>query len=226
VTRQPRLLSLALVFLVLFVILVSNNFVGPVLAAIEAGDDRAYADAMLFNLLGLGLIVAVLAGGLLTMMPAAIRRREVRRSVSASGVLLATGRGNIDLRRALRAGDFFAGRRVKKRVPGWTFTLTADAAGVRFWVGMFRPTTIVELPWAEVERVTTGRVEVGLRHLAAIAITMRSEGPEGNVLLFALGGEGLLTGFPRGRGAVAEVAKTLEELRVSGVAAKVESATD
>jgi hypothetical protein len=79
--------------------------------------------------------------------------------VSASGTFLATGRGSVDLRRALRAGNFFVGRRVKKGMPGWTFTVTPDAAGVRFWVRMFRPITIVEFPWAESDRVTTGRGE-------------------------------------------------------------------
>lgn len=218
--KQSGLKTLAVVFLVLFVILVATNFVGPVVSAIESGDDQAYADALFFNFLGVCVVVVVLVGGFVTMIPAAIRRRRVRQRIASSDVLWATGRGNVDLRSKLRSGNFLDMRQSKKNIPGWTFAISATSSGVRFWSGMINPVVIADFPWLEVERVATGRVEVGLRYLSAIELRMKPRGTEETVLLFALGGEGILTGFPRGRSAVEEVAQAFEELRLSSVSSR------
>lgn len=215
--KQSAYAGLVVATIAIVVFQAWHSAVRPVLEAIAAQDDEKYADAMSANLFGFCIGTPIILAIFLSIVPGAIRLRKVRKSESAPDVLVLTARGNPELRRVLQEGNFFAGRHVKKTLPGVTFTLSANSTGVRFWVGMSNPEYIVELAWTEVDRVTTDSVQVGSRNLPSISMEMCATGSKKMTISFALSRDGILTAFPRGRGEVEAVALTLNELRASGV---------
>jgi hypothetical protein len=206
--------AIAGVIVVIFTFQLWNMVIRPVVRAFLTGDEKDYAEAVFSVLLTAVICGVVVVGLIIIMRPGAVRRRAVGLLKTQSGALVLTARGNDELRKVLSAGLLLKEPYAQKNLPGFSFAVSANASGIRFWVGTRNPENIVELDWADVEKVTTSGVDDNVRILPAISIQVRSSSFDSAILLFALGSERFLgLGF-RGRASVETVAQALEALRL------------
>lgn len=207
--------AIAGVIVVIFTFQLWNMVIRPVVRAFVTGDEKDYAEAVFSVLLTAAICGVVVVGLMIVMRPGVVRRRAVGRLEAQPGALVLTARGNDELRKALSAGLLLKEPYAQKNLPGFSFAVSANASGIRFWVGTKNPENIAELDWADIDKITTGGVDDDVRILPAISIQVRSSSSDSAALVFALGTERFLgVGF-RGRASVEAVAQALEALRLA-----------
>ncbi len=209
--------AVAGVIVVIFTFQLWNVVIRPVARAFVTGDEKDYAEAVFSVLLTAAICGVVVVAFMIVMRPGVVRLRAVRRLEAQSDALALTARGNDELRKALSAGLLLKKPDERKNLPGFSFAVSANASGIRFWVGTKDPENIVELDWADIDTVTTGGVDDDVRILPAISIQVRPGNSDSAALVFALGTERFLGMGFRGRASVEAVAQALEAIRLASV---------